>query len=173
MPLAATAISGANLVPHTPQPSGSRKRGFEFKGGDLHDGFGGFGGSGEHLALLLLVLRKTGQRGDRDGFDGFGGCGGCGGFGRDGYPPETQPPFSVILSNHQNNHPAEARTGPNVFHDTLGLRSAPPHTGSPGSFRPGTPEESEKSTPGQGPKSAQRVRPGVSKESEKSPKVRF
>ena len=35
--------------------SGSRKRGFEFKGGSLHDGFGG---SGKHLALLLLVLHK-------------------------------------------------------------------------------------------------------------------
>ena len=37
-----------------------RKRGVEFKGGSLHDGFGGFdglGGSGEHLALLLLVLQ--------------------------------------------------------------------------------------------------------------------
>ena len=40
----------------------------------------------------------------------------------------------------------------------------PPPPGSPGPFGPGTPEESEKSTPGQGPKSAQRVRPGVSKE---------
>ena len=34
----------------------------------------------------------------------------------------------------------------------------------PGPFGPETPEESGKSTPGQGPKSAQRVRPGVSKE---------
>ena len=33
-------------------------------------------------------------------------------------------------------------------------------------------KESGKSTPGQGPKSPERVRPGVSKESEKSPKVR-
>ena len=33
--------------------SGSRKRGVEFKGGSLHDGFDGFGGSGERLALLL------------------------------------------------------------------------------------------------------------------------
>ena len=35
--------------------SGCRKRGVEFKGGSLHDGFGGFDGfcgSGEHLALL-------------------------------------------------------------------------------------------------------------------------
>ena len=42
--------------------SGSRKRGVEFKGGSLHDGFGGFdgfGGSGERLALLLLVLQNT------------------------------------------------------------------------------------------------------------------
>ena len=65
----------------------SRKRGVEFKGGSLHDGFGGFdsfGGSGEHLALFLLVLQNSGQRGNRDGFDGFGGYGG---FGRDGYPP--------------------------------------------------------------------------------------
>ena len=64
------------------------KRGVEFKGGSLRDGFGGFdsfGGSGEHLALLLLVLQNTGQRGN--GFDGFGGCGGYGGCGRDGYPP--------------------------------------------------------------------------------------
>ena len=59
-----------------------------------HDGFvgfDGFGGSGKHLVLLLLVLQNTVQRDDRDGFGGFGG------FGRDGYPPETQPPFFVIL----------------------------------------------------------------------------
>ena len=40
------------------------KGGVEFKGGNLHDGFGGFdgfGGSGEHLALLLLVLQNAGQ----------------------------------------------------------------------------------------------------------------
>ena len=55
----------------------------------------------------------------------------------------------------------------------LALRSAPPHTRSPGHFGPGTPEESGKSTPGQGPKNAQRVRPGVSKESEKSLKPDF
>ena len=54
-----------------------------------------------------------------------------------------------------------------------------PHTGSPELFGPGTPEESEKnperatSTPGQGPKSPQRVRPGVSKKSEKSLKPDF
>ena len=70
--------------------SGSRKRGVEFKGGSLHDGFGGFdgfGGSARHLALLLLLLENTVPRGSRDGFDGFGGSGGCSGFGRDGYPP--------------------------------------------------------------------------------------
>ena len=42
--------------------SGPRKRGFEFKGGCLHDGFGGFvgfGGSGKHLTLLWLVLQNT------------------------------------------------------------------------------------------------------------------
>ena len=46
----------------------------------------------------------------------------------------------------------------------LALRSAPPHTGSPGLFGTGTPgrvrKESGKSTPGQGPKSAERVHPG-------------
>ena len=55
---------------------------------------------------------------------------------------------------------------------TLFLGSASPRTGSPGPFGHGTPEESEKSpksTPGQGPKSAERVRTGVSRESEKSP----
>ena len=36
--------------------SGCRKRGGEFKGGSLHDGFGG---SGKHLALLLLVLQNN------------------------------------------------------------------------------------------------------------------
>ena len=54
----------------------SRKRGVEFKGGSLHDGFGGFdgfGGSAKHLALLLLLLQNTVPRGSRDGFDGFGG----------------------------------------------------------------------------------------------------
>ena len=40
---------------------------------------------------------------------------------------------------------------------------------NPGGVR----KESGKSTPRQGPKSAERVRPGVSKKSEKSPKVRF
>ena len=63
--------------------SGCRKRGVEFKGGSLHDGFGGFDGSGKLLALLLLVLQNTVPRGSRDGFGGFGGCGD---FGRDGYP---------------------------------------------------------------------------------------
>ena len=58
------------------------------------------------------------------------------------------------------------------------LRLAPPHTGSPGPFGPGALEESEKSperssTLGQGPKSPKRVRPGVSKESEKSLKPDF
>ena len=67
--------------------SGWRRRGVEFKGRSLHDGFGGFDGSGEHLALPLLVLQNTVPRDDHDGFDGFGGLGGCGGFGRDGYPP--------------------------------------------------------------------------------------
>ena len=70
--------------------SGSRKRGVEFKGGSLHDGFGGFDGAGEHLALLLLDLENTAQWGNRGGFDGFGGFGGFGGhggLGRDGYPP--------------------------------------------------------------------------------------
>ena len=46
----------------------------------------------------------------------------------------------------------------------------PPHTGSPGPFAPGTPEESEKSpdksTPGRGPKVPQECAP----ESQKSPK---
>ena len=60
------------------------KRGVEFKGGSLHDGFGG---SAEHLALLSIVLQNTGSRGNRDAFHGFGGFGGYGGFGRDGYPP--------------------------------------------------------------------------------------
>ena len=47
--------------------SGCRKRGVEFKGGSLRDGFGGFdrfdrfGSSGEHHALLLLVLQNTAQ----------------------------------------------------------------------------------------------------------------
>ena len=53
----------------------------------------------------------------------------------------------------------------------MGQRLAP-HTGSSGAFGPETPEESGKSMSGQDPKSAERVRPGVSKESEKSPKVR-
>ena len=54
---------------------------------------------------------------------------------------------------------------------------APPHTGSPGPFGPENPgrvrKESRKSTPGQGPKSPERVRPGVPKESEKSLKPDF
>ena len=59
----------------TPEISGCRKRGVEFKGGShsLHDGFGGFdgfGGSENHLALFLLVLRSTVPRGSRDGFGG-------------------------------------------------------------------------------------------------------
>ena len=41
--------------------SGSRKRGVEFNGGSLHDGFGGFDGSGEHPTLLVLVLQNTAQ----------------------------------------------------------------------------------------------------------------
>ena len=55
--------------------SGCRKRGVEFKGGSLHDGFGSF----DSLAVLestlasLPVLQNTVPR---DGFDGFGGFGG-------------------------------------------------------------------------------------------------
>ena len=49
------------------------------------------------------------------------------------------------------------------------LQLAPPHTGSPGPFGPEKPgrvrKESRKSTPKQGPKSPERVRPGVPKES--------
>ena len=44
--------------------SGSRKRGVEFKGGSLHDGFGGFdgfGGSGEHLTLRSLIQQISAQ----------------------------------------------------------------------------------------------------------------
>ena len=73
-----------------------------------------------------------------------------------------------------HHHPCKNGTHSTCFYSTGGhtLRSAPPHTGSPGS--PGrVRKESGKSTPGQGPKSAQRVHSGVSKESEKSPKVRF
>ena len=78
--------------------SGWRRRGVEFKGGSLHDGFGGFdgfGGSGEHLALLLamLVLQNTAQWGNRGGFDRFDGFGGNGGFGHDGYPLKLNPPI--------------------------------------------------------------------------------
>ena len=70
--------------------SGSRRRGVEFKGGSLHDGFGGSdgcGGSGVHLALRLLVLQKTAQSSTRGGFDGFGGFGGHGDISHVGYPP--------------------------------------------------------------------------------------
>ena len=55
------------------------------------------------------------------------------------------------------------------------LRSAPPHTGSPGPFGPRTrksPKRVRKEYPGAGPQSAERVHPGVSNEAEKSPKVR-
>ena len=55
------------------------------------------------------------------------------------------------------------------------LQLTPPHTGSPGPFGPENPgrirKESRKSTLGQGPKSPERVRPAVPKESEKSPKT--
>ena len=81
--------------------SGSWKRGVESKGGSIHDGFGdsdGLGGSAEQLALHSIVLQNTGPRGNRDGFNGFGG------FGHDGYPPETQPPFSVILIKDLSDH---------------------------------------------------------------------
>ena len=54
-------------------------------------------GGGRAPAPLMLVLQNTVPRDDRDGFDGFGGFGGCGVFSRDGYPPLTQPPFSVIV----------------------------------------------------------------------------
>ena len=49
---------------HKAFQSGLRKRGVEFKGGSLHDGFGSFdglGASGEHLTLFLLVLPNTAQ----------------------------------------------------------------------------------------------------------------
>ena len=74
------------------------ERGVKFKRGSLHDDFGRFdrfGGSGGHLALRLLVLQNTVPRGNRDGFGGFSSCDG---FGPDDKPPQTQPPFSDILS---------------------------------------------------------------------------
>ena len=46
------------------EKSGSLKRGVEFKGGSLHDGFDGFGGSGEQLPLRLLVLQNIVPRGN-------------------------------------------------------------------------------------------------------------
>ena len=50
------------------------------------------------------------------------------------------------------------------------LRSAPPHTGSPGPFGPGTPEESEKS-PERAPRGrAPKVPKECAPESRKSPK---
>ena len=59
----------------------------------------------------------------------------------------------------------------------VSLQLALPHTGLPGPFGPENPgrvrKESRKSTPGQGPKSPERVRPGVPKKSEKSPKPDF
>ena len=79
----AESASTFKAIPVT-QISGSRKRGVEFKGGSLHDGFGGFGGSGGHPTLLSLVLQNTAQGGNRGGFDGFGGHDG---FSHDGYPP--------------------------------------------------------------------------------------
>ena len=71
----------------------------------------------------------------------------------------------------------EKRTRENRSEFVNDLCNVAPHTGSPGPFGPENPgrvrKESRKSTPGQGPKSPERVRPGVPKESEKSPKVRF
>ena len=77
-------ISSEGLLFHSDNPSGCRKRGVEFKGGSLRDGYGGFdglGGSAERLTLLLLVLLDTAQQGNRGSFDGFGGHGG---FSHDG-----------------------------------------------------------------------------------------
>ena len=85
--------------------SGSRKRGAEFKGGSLDDGFGGSGG---YLALLWLVdsfNERTckGKRGGFEIFEGFGGFGGCGDVDRDGLPPlRLNPPLFQhpdLLSN--------------------------------------------------------------------------
>ena len=55
---------------------------------------------------------------------------------------------------------------------TLALGSAPPRTGSPGPFPRKSPKRVPNESPEQDPQSAERVRSGVSKESEKCPKVR-
>ena len=67
--------------------SGSRKRGVEFKGGSLHDGFGGLAVLTVLAVLEGIALQNTAQGGNRGGFDGFGGFGGHGGVSHDGYPP--------------------------------------------------------------------------------------
>ena len=71
-------------------------------------------------------------------------------------------PSKLQIINNENNHLAPVKF--------LGLRSAPPHTGSPGPFGPGTPEESEKSPErvpwGRAPKVPKECAP----ESQKSPK---
>ena len=61
-------------------------------------------------------------------------------------------------------HCSRVAVGPAPHRVSWALRAR-----NPGRVR----KESGKGTPGQRPKSAQRVHPGVSKESEKSPKVRF
>ena len=76
------------------------------------------------------------------------------------------PSFPCFNGKWQGNPPKETRLaiGPAPQGVSRALRAR-----NPGRVR----KESGKSTPGQGPKSAQRVRPGVSKESEKSLKPDF
>ena len=88
-------------------------------------------------------------------------------------------PLTGACLNCQSQSPCFNRTGPqgNTKNIGLGLQLTPPHTGSPAPFGPENPgrvrKKSRKSSPGQGPKSPERVRPGVPKESEKSPKPDF
>ena len=80
--------------------------------------------------------------------------------------------LDILRTGGQKNLDTKKKIEKSRYPQNLG--SAPPHTGSPRPFGPEPPKESEKSPErvplGQGPKGAKRVRPGVSKESEKSPK---
>ena len=82
-----------------------------------------------------------------------------------------------LLDDTENCWKIKKMDGIFLFCFGLALQLAPPHTGSPGPFGPENPgrvrKESRKSTQGQGPKSPERVRPGVPKESEKSLKPDF
>ena len=127
-------------------------------------------------AILARYAMKTRQMGaippsvilSRKGIARYGGVSHTGPLSWPSWLLPSSGPFSIGFFSVSQLQPSYR---PDV---TVGLGSAPPGTGPPGARnRKRVRKESRRSAPGRDAQSPERVLPGVSKESEKSPKVRF